>query len=69
MTRTSIFIRRRLIKVSCWLALVAIGLMTWSIVDPHPLSVVVAMSAGQAIGTLALAAFLWAVFTDVRRRL
>ena len=44
----------KLVYASCILALVAIALMVWSVLDPRPLPVVVAMSVGQAIGTLSL---------------
>jgi hypothetical protein len=42
--------------------------MVWSIVDPRPLPVVVAMSLGQMLGTLSFAAFLVVVVTDLRRK-
>ena len=57
------------ITVACWCALGAVCLMTWSLVDPRPVPVVVAMSAGQALGTLSLVAFLTVVTADLRRRL
>ncbi len=56
----------RILRAACVLALVAIGLMVWSVLDPRPAPVVIAMSLGQVFGTLALAAFLFVVFTDLR---
>jgi hypothetical protein len=60
--------RARLLRNACRLALGALGLVVWSIVDPRPLPVVVAMSAGQALGTLSFAAFLAVVLADLRSR-
>jgi hypothetical protein len=59
----------RTVRIACWAALVSLALMTWSLVDPRPIPVVVAMSAGQALGTLSLLALLTVVVTDLRRRL
>lgn len=50
-------------------ALAAIGLMTWSLLDPRPIPVVVAMSVGQALGTASLVAFLVVVSVDLRKRM
>jgi hypothetical protein len=41
--------------------------MVWSVLDPRPAPVVIAMSVGQVFGTLALAAFLFVVLSDLRR--
>ena len=56
-------------KIACWAALVSLALMTWSLVDPRPIPVVVAMSAGQLLGTVSLLAFLTVVVADLRQRL
>ncbi len=58
---------RRVLVVACCLCLVALGLMVWSLVSPTVLSVMVAMSLGQAIGTLSLLLYLWVVIADLRR--
>lgn len=58
---------RRLLQVSCVLALLALVLIAWALVDPHPVPLMVAMSAGQVIGTLSFAGFLWVVVSDVWR--
>jgi hypothetical protein len=63
MTRPS---HRKLISLACWLALVALALMVWSLFDPRPVPVIGAMSVGQVFGTLSLAAFLYVVVRDVR---
>ena len=57
----------RLIIWACISALVALGLIIWSLVDPRPIPVIAAMSVGQAIGTLSFGAFLLAVLGDLRR--
>lgn len=57
----------QILRIACMLALVALALMVWSLFDPRPLPVVVAMSLGQVVGTLSLAAFLGVVFVDIRR--
>jgi hypothetical protein len=58
---------RLVIAVSCVMCLVALALMVWSILAPTPLSVMVAMSVAQGIGTLSLLLYLWAVIADMRR--
>jgi hypothetical protein len=58
----------RVIDAACVLALVALALIVWSLLDPRPLLVIGAMSVGQVIGTLSFAAFLFVVVADVRGR-
>lgn len=48
----------RLVDLACVLALVGLAAMVWSVLDPRPVPVFLAMSAGQAIGTLSLLLFL-----------
>ena len=55
----------RLIRVACVLALVGLALMTWSVVDPRVWPVLVALSAGQVIGTLSLLLFAVVVIRDL----
>ncbi|MCA9586178.1 MAG: hypothetical protein KC657_12555 [Myxococcales bacterium] len=61
----------RVVRASCYLALVALPLMVWSIFDPRVWPVLVALSVGQAIGTASFALFIVAVVRDlgVRRKL
>ena len=56
------------LRAACVLALAALALMVWSVVDPRPLLVVGAMSVGQGLGTLSFGAFLWVVARDLRSR-
>lgn len=55
----------RLIRVACVLALVGLALMTWSVVDPRVWPVLVALSAGQVIGTLSLLLYAIVVIRDL----
>lgn len=57
----------RVLMFACVCALAALGLMVWSLYDPRPPPVLIALSLGQLIGTLSLAAFLWVVVSDLRR--
>ena len=58
---------RTLIRVACYLALMALVLMIWSVLTPRALPVVIGMSVGQGVGVLALLCYLLAIFTDVSR--
>jgi hypothetical protein len=58
---------RRILDTACVMALVALCLMIWSLLDPHPIPVILAMSAAQVLGTASLVAFLVVVADDVRR--
>ncbi len=57
----------RLLRVACVVALAALSLMVWSVLDPRPIPVVVAMSVGQVLGTLSLLLFFCVVALDLRR--
>lgn len=54
-----------LLRVACVLGLVALPLMVWSIFDPTVWPVLVALSVGQAIGTLSFVLFVIAVARDL----
>ncbi|HEY8074404.1 MAG TPA: hypothetical protein VIF62_09845 [Labilithrix sp.] len=56
-----------ILRVACVLALVALALMMWSLVDPRPIPVILAMSVAQGMGTLSFAAYLFVVVADVRK--
>ncbi len=58
----------RLVRVACILALVALPLMVWSVLDPRVWPVLVALSIGQGIGTFSFLLFLVAVARDLRVR-
>ena len=58
---------RRVLSLACGLALVALALIVWSIVDPRPIPVVAAMSLAQGLGTLSLLLYLIVVIAELRR--
>lgn len=57
----------RLLAFACITALAALALMVWSLLEPTPMPVLVAMSAGQVLGTVSLLIFLGVVAADMRR--
>jgi peptidoglycan/LPS O-acetylase OafA/YrhL len=59
--------RARILQAACVLALVALAMIAWSLFDPRPIPVILAMSVGQGLGTASFAAFLWVVVVEVRR--
>lgn len=58
----------RRVRWACWLSLVALALIAWSLVSRKPLPVIAAMSVGQVLGTLSLLFFLGSIALDVRAR-
>lgn len=56
------------LRISAVLTLLALALMVWSLFQPTPLPVMVAMSVGQALGTAAFGIFVWVVFKDLTRQ-
>ena len=59
---------KRLLQVSAALTLVGLALMVWSMIAPTPLPVILAMSLGQLLGTLAFGMFGYAVLVDQLRK-
>ncbi len=57
----------RLLQASAVVTLLALALMVWSMLQPTPLPVMLAMTVGQGLGTLALGAYLYVVIRDLRR--
>jgi hypothetical protein len=57
----------RILQIASTLALVALGLFVWSLFDPRPVPVILAMSVGQVLGTLSFAAFVGVVLYDLKR--
>jgi purine-cytosine permease-like protein len=68
-TRLRAFLARptALLRWSAALTLIALALMVWSMIQPTPLPVMLAMTAGQGLGTLALAMYVFVVVQDLRR--
>ena len=69
MARVRAFLARptALLRWSAVLTLIALALMVWSMVQPTPLPVMIAMTAGQGLGTIAFAMYLFVVIQDFRR--
>ncbi len=55
------------LRVSAVLTLLGLALMVWSMVQPTPLPVMLAMSVGQVIGTSAFGLYLFVVVRQLRR--
>lgn len=58
---------RFFLRLAAVVALVALGMMTWSIFDPQPLALIAAMSLAQGLGTLSLVIYLVIVGVDLVR--
>jgi len=56
-----------ILRVSALLTLVGLAFMVWSMIVPTPLPVMLAMTAGQAFGTLAFGIYLYVVVRALRR--
>lgn len=57
----------RLLQCSAVLTIVALALMVWSMLQPTPLPVMLAMSVGQLIGTIAFALYGAVILRDLRQ--
>jgi hypothetical protein len=56
-----------ILRAAAVLALVALASIAWSLLDPRPVAVILAMSLGQVLGTLSFAGFLLVVAADLLR--
>ena len=54
------------LRISAVLTLLGLAMMAWSMLEPTPLPVMLAMSVGQGIGCLAFGLYLFVVIRDVR---
>ena len=61
--------RRKMIalQIAGVLTLCGLALMVWSLFQPTPLPVMLAMTVGQAFGTVAFGIYLYVVVRDLRR--
>jgi hypothetical protein len=57
----------RLIRLSAALALFAIALMAWSLLGSSVVSIMVAMTIGQAVGTVSLLLYVLVLWREFRR--
>ena len=55
------------LRVSALLTLIGLAFMVWSMIEPTPLPVMLAMSVGQGFGTLAFGIYLYVVVRALRR--
>ena len=55
------------LRWSALLTLIGLALMVWSILQPTPLPVMLAMTVGQLFGTTAFGLYLYVVVRDMRR--
>jgi len=58
----------RLLTVSAVLTLFGLALMVWSMIEPTPMPVMLAMSVGQMFGTVAFGLFGFVVLVDQLRK-
>lgn len=58
----------QVLRVASVIAIVALVLMVWSLFDPTPAPVLIALSLGQALGTVSFVAYITIVAWDLRRR-
>jgi hypothetical protein len=55
------------LRLAAVCALLALVMMVWGVIVPSPISLVIAMSVGQALGTLSFAVFCAVVLLDLRK--
>jgi cytosine/uracil/thiamine/allantoin permease len=56
------------LRIACICAMVGLALMMWSLLDPRAPPVLIAMTAGQGIGTLSLVIYVMVVLRDYQKR-
>jgi hypothetical protein len=57
------------LRLSALLTLIGLAFMVWSLLEPTPLPVMLAMTVGQAFGTAAFAIYLFIVVRELRREI
>jgi len=57
----------QVVRLAAVIALAALSLMVWSLLDPRPVPIMVAMSVGQGLGTLSLGLYAVVVIVEARR--
>ena len=56
-----------LLRLSAMFTILGLAFMVWSLVQPTPLPVMLAMSVGQMFGTTAFVLYLISIVIDLRR--
>jgi hypothetical protein len=59
---------RKFLIVASVLAIIGLAFMVWSVLQPTPAPVILAMSVGQGFGTLSFLIFLFVILTDLRHK-
>lgn len=67
MTRPASTKATRLLRIAALLTILGLVFVVWSLVQPTPLPVMLAMSVGQLIGTAAFGIYVYVVITDFLR--
>jgi hypothetical protein len=64
-------IRDRVLQVACVFAMIGLGLMVWSVLDPTWFPIILGLSVGQGIGTFSFLLYLIVLVADlgIRRRM
>jgi hypothetical protein len=57
----------KLLRLSALLTILGLVFMVWSLLQPTPLPVMLAMTAGQLFGTVAFGLYLYVIVVDLRR--
>jgi multidrug transporter EmrE-like cation transporter len=57
----------QVVRLAAVIALLALACMSWSLLDPRPIPIMVAMSVGQGLGTLSLVLYGVVVIVEARR--
>lgn len=57
----------RVLRVASIVTLLALALMLSSLFAPRPILIVLVMSIGQLLGTLAFALYIWVILADLRK--
>jgi hypothetical protein len=55
------------LRISAVLTLLGLALMAWSMLERTPLPVMLAMTVGQGLGSMAFAIYLYVVVRDIQR--
>lgn len=55
-----------ILRIAALLTLVGLAFMVWSLVQPTPLPVILAMSVGQGAGAIAFGLYLYAIVKELR---
>jgi hypothetical protein len=56
-----------MLRISAVLTIVGLAFMVWSLIQPTPMPVMLAMSVGQAFGTFAFMLYLVVIVIDLKR--